>query len=345
MSAEVDIRPFDTSDARSATQVSAIRQLVIQPSGPWFSEVERRHFEGALSGEFSGVARDRFWVAWHGTEPVAHVYFSTAAGAPAVGLLGFVITAPQYRNRGIGSLLLREAMADFAAMGGQCMQLATANPAARRIYEACGFRDYTGHIMRWLAHPDAWADFDRAYFANGGPAKVCPAHWGDSGRVVMLYVAPHPWFVRDYPERLYNHPAIEQTRCASILPALMTGTGADHPGRGVPGGFWVLENTDLCIVGAATLRSLDQTAQARSPVLDFLIAPAYLGDTTHLLGTAIDAAQSRGARVVRSYVAACDGAKADALVAAGFRREATLAGQLAAGAARLDLQIYVLDLL
>lgn len=350
MSAEIEIRPFDPADPGTAAQAHAIRELVVQPASPWFSEVERRHFQGALSGEFAAVACDRFWVAWHGTEPISHVYFSTAAGAPEVGLLGFVITAPPYRGRGIGALLMRAAIVDFVEMGGQCMQLATGNPAAHRLYEACGFRDYaaqTGrasHVMRWLARPDASNDFDRSYFDNAGPATARPANWGDSGGVVMLYTSPHPWFVRDYPERLYNHPAIEQTRCASILPALMVGTGAGDPGRSVPGGFWVLENPARHIVGAATLRSLDATAQAQSPVLDFLIAPAYLGEAGVFLSTATDAARSQGARLVRACVAGCDGEKADLLVAAGFRREGALAGQFTAGADHFDLHIYALEL-
>lgn len=344
MNAEIDIRRFDPSEASSAADVSAIRELVVQPAHPWFSAVELRHFEGALSGEFAGVACDRFWIAWRGREPVAHVCFSTAVGAPEAGLLAFVITAPAYRGRGLGTRLLRATMADFGALGGRCMQLATANPAARRVYESCGFRDYAGHIMRWLACPDAWANFDRDYFAHGGPTRVRAAHWGDSARIVMLYTAPHPWFVRDYPERLYNHPAFEQTRCASILPALMAATGADAPGGRLPRGFWVLENPAGRIVGSATLRTLDVTAQAHAPVLDFLVAPAYFGEAGRLVGAAVDAARARGAGLVRTCMAGCDAEKADLLAAAGFRREATLPGQFAAGPDCFDLHVYTLDL-
>lgn len=83
----------------------------------------------------------------------------------------------------------------------------------------------------------------------------------------------------------------------------------------------------------------------QSPVLDFLMAPEYRGDAGLLLGTAVDTARSRGARLVRACMAGCDRGKAAVVLEAGFRREATLAGQLAAGADCFDLHIYVLNLL
>lgn len=335
------IEPFDPGAAASSAERAAIHDLIVQPAAPWFSEVERRHLEGALSGEFGSVACDRFWIARIGAEPVANVYFSSAPGAPEIGLLAFAITAPAYRGRGIAGSLLREALVDFVAMGGACMHLATDNPAAHRVYESCGFRDYQGHIMRFLAPTGGWEGFDQLYFENAGPAQVRRAHWGDLARVTMLYVAPHSWFVRDYAERLYNHPAITQTRCASILPALMIST-TERPARAnhAIGGLWVLENPARRLVGAATVTPPDLSAQAHAPAIDFLVAPAYLGQAPDLLAAALDACRSGGAERVRSWVAACDHEKIDILRQVGFRHEATLADQLKAGRDRFDLHIY-----
>ncbi len=336
------IEPFDPVAAASRVQRAAIHDLIIQPAAPWFSEVERRHLDGALSGEFGAVACDRFWIARIGAEPVANVYFGTAVSAPEIGLLAFAITAPAYRGRGIGRLLLREALADFEAMGGACMHLATGNPTAHRLYESCGFRDYQGHIMRFLTAAAVQEGFDRAYFEDCGVGQVRRGHWGDSARVAMLYVAPHQWFVRDYLERLYNHPAIVQTRCASILPALMINTTERpaHAGLAI-GGLWVLENPARRLVGAATVTPPDFTAQAHAPIVDFLVAPAYMGQATDLLAAALVACRSGDAERVRCCVAACDREKIAVLLQLGFRHEATLAGQLKAGYDRFDLHIYV----
>jgi ribosomal protein S18 acetylase RimI-like enzyme len=339
------IESFVPAAAASPAKRGAIHDLIVQRAAPWFSEVERRHLEGALSGEFGGVACDRFWIARIGAEPVANVYFSSAAGAPEIGLLGFAITAPAYRGRGIAGSLLRQALTDFVAGGGACMHLATDNPAAHRIYKSCGFRDYQGHVMRFLAPADDWEGFDQLYFENVGPAQVRRAHWGDLARITMLYVAPHRWFVRDYAERLYNHPAITQTRCASILPALMIST-TERPARAklAAGGLWVLENSARRLVGAATVRPPDLSAQAHAPLVDFLVAPAYLSQAPELLAAALDACRSGGAETVRGCVAACDHEKIDILRQVGFRHEATLAGQLKAGRDRFDLHVYVYPL-
>jgi GNAT superfamily N-acetyltransferase len=158
----------------------------------------------------------------------------------------------------------------------------------------------------------------------------------------MLYVSPHRWLVRDYSEELYNHPAIPQTRCASILPALMAATGEDAAaGRG---GFWVLENNARRIVGAATLRPSETILQGSAPLVDFLVAQDYHGQAPDLLKMAIETARSQGARLVRALVAQCDVEKADLLRAAGFRSDASVTGQLTAGVERFDLRHYVLEL-
>lgn len=335
------IEPFDPGPAASAAERAALRDLIVQPSEPWFSEVERRHLEGALSGEFEGVACDRFWIARIGAEPAASVYFSSAAGAPEIGLLGFAITAPAYRGRGIAGSLLRAALADFVARGGACMLLATDNPSAHRIYERCGFRDYQGHVMRFLTPAGGWEGFDQRYFANAGPAQIRRAHWGDLARITLLYVAPHRWLVRDYAERLYNHPAMPQNRCASILPALMINTTERPAQAGLDtGGLWVLENPARRLVGAATVTPPDLSAQAHAPIIDFLVAPAYLGQAPELLAAALAAGRSGGAECVRGCVAACDHDKIEILRQVGFHHEATLAGQLKAGCDRFDLRIY-----
>jgi ribosomal protein S18 acetylase RimI-like enzyme len=346
MSVAMLIEPFDPVAAASPIERAAIHDLIVQPAAPWFSEVERRHLEGALSGEFGAVACDRFWIARIGAEPVANVYFGTAAGAPEIGLLGFAITAPAYRGRGIGRLLLREALADFEATGGACMHLATENPTAHRLYESCGFRDYQGHIMRFLTEVAGREDFDHTYFEDCGMGQVRRGHWGDSARVAMLYVSPHHWFVRDYPERLYNHPAIVPTRCTSILPAMMVNTTERpaHAGLTV-GGLWVLENPARRLVGAVTVTPPDLTAQAHAPIVDFLVAPAYMGQATDLLAAALVACRLGGAERVRCCAAACDHEKIAILLQLGFRHEATLVDQLKAGHDRFDLHVYIRTLI
>jgi RimJ/RimL family protein N-acetyltransferase len=148
--------------------------------------------------------------------------------------------------------------------------------------------------------------------------------------------------VRDYVERLYNHPALPQTRCASILPALMINTTERPADAGCAmGGLWVLENPVRRLVGAATLTPPDLGAQAHAPIIDFLVAPAYHEQAPELLTAALAAGHAGGAECVRCCVAGCDRGKIDILERVGFRREATLAGQFKAGHDHFDLHVYV----
>ena len=315
-------------------KIKAIRDLILQPRKPWISEVERAYVEGALEGCFKGVARDSIFVGWVSDEPVGNVHYSTAASTPEIGALGFVITAPAHCGKGISSILTQMATRNFVAAGGVCMHLGTGNPVAHRIYQRCGFKDYSGHVMRYLAPDETWEDFDDTYFSDLGPAEVRPGHWGDQARVAMLYLAPHPWFVRDYPERLFCHPAVVQTRCGSILPSMMVNATQRN------GGLWILENPAHRVVGAATLTRLDETAQSHAPILDFLIAPAYFHQAHDLLTPALS--EHRGAEIkqLRVFLASCDNEKAEILQRLGFYREATLAAQFRAGDDHHDLQIY-----
>jgi len=336
-------------------KIKAIRDLILQPRSPWISEVERTYLEGALEGRFKSVARDRFFVGWIGDEPVGNVHYGTAAGAPEIGLLAYVITAPSHRGKGISSILTKRAIDHFLAAGGVCIHLGTGNPGARRVYQRCGFRDYNGHVMRYLALAQGWEDLNTTYpwslgpspgslspriketrgLADVGAAKVRRGHWGDLARVAMLYVAPHRWFVKDYPERIYGHPAIVQTRCASILTSMMVNVTQRN------GGLWVLENPAQRVVGAATLTRLDGTAQSHVPILDFLVASAYSRQASDLLAAAIEALRDAGTERLRVYLASCDSEKAEIVRMVGFQHEATLAGQFRAGDDRYDLEIYV----
>ena len=66
------------------------------------------------------------------------------------GGLNSFITAlyvtPEFRDRGVGSSLLREAMRDVLGRGALGMETSTANPDARRLYEKHHFKQFMG---RW----------------------------------------------------------------------------------------------------------------------------------------------------------------------------------------------------
>jgi GNAT superfamily N-acetyltransferase len=324
--------------AMPAERQAALWEMVVRPREAWFSRGEQEYFTRGLSGRLTAFSADRFYSAWIGGRPAAHAALCAAAGRPQVGLVGYVITEPALRGRGLCRLLMERLMADFRAAGGQCALLGTGNPSAHAIYAACGFRDYQGHVMRYLTPPADPAAYDAAYFAYDAPATVRSGQWGDAARIAWLYARPGDWFMKDYVEGLYDHPVLPHVRCGSILPAMMLNVEERA------GGLWVLETAAGRIVGAARLSLRDTVAQTRAPMLDFLIAPAYRRQSADLVRVAIAAAQEAGAEVVRACLASCDVDKAEIVQSLAFRLEATLASQFAAGVERFDLNTYVLEL-
>jgi GNAT superfamily N-acetyltransferase len=64
------------------------------------------------------------------------------------GALNSFITAfyvrPEFRNRGVGSSLLKETIRDALDRGAVGIEASTANPDARRLYEKHHFRQFMG---------------------------------------------------------------------------------------------------------------------------------------------------------------------------------------------------------
>jgi len=328
------VESFVAGSGLSPTKAAALRDLIVQPAQPWFSHGERVYLEGALTGRFAAVTGDVFCTAWLDDEPVGNVTLCTARSAPQTGLISFVFTRPDQRGRGIAGLLMREAMARLRAGGGLCAHLGTDNPAARRVYTACGFHDYNGHIMRWLDPSGSDADFDSAYFADRGPAVVRPAHWGDMARAGYLYAAPHPWFQKDFCEKLYCGPDIVQTRIGSILPAMMLNAEA------AGGTLLVMENAVGGIVGAATV-SACAALLPETLLLDFLVAPAYAPQACMLLETAVAGPRGATSGRVAVVVASCDTEKAAIVRAAGFQLSTSAMPTLRQGKHSCDVDLYV----
>lgn len=77
---------------------------------------------------------------------------STALGA-RVAVLEDVITAPDWRNQGVGGQLLRAALAEAVGQGCRRVTLVTDehNVDAQRFYLRHGFELSTMRTMRWFA--------------------------------------------------------------------------------------------------------------------------------------------------------------------------------------------------
>ncbi len=121
-----------------------------------------RHIDDVVSGHrATGVFHPGLWTLWSDAQgPVAVLLVAEAApahdrppGTPPGTELVYLGVAPRGRGRGLGSELLRYALASAAPFGG-AMSLAVDrdNPAARRMYRRAGFL-VTASRIAWIGAP------------------------------------------------------------------------------------------------------------------------------------------------------------------------------------------------
>ena len=96
----------------------------------------RRRVRGEVAG-----AEDHFFVAFDGQRARGPRLVHRLAGRPTIGLIGHVLTHPDYRRRGIARQLMERAMNEFRHRGGTLMQLFTSTPFSLPFYEQLGFEN------------------------------------------------------------------------------------------------------------------------------------------------------------------------------------------------------------
>jgi GNAT superfamily N-acetyltransferase len=113
-------------------QVAArVDRLLGHKGEPWVPDIRAR---------LRGDGLDLFALAFRCDEPVANVWIGASSECPDLGVLGHVFTMPEHRRRGLAGRLLEASVRRFDELGGRRLQLHTGNSAARRLYEAAGFR-------------------------------------------------------------------------------------------------------------------------------------------------------------------------------------------------------------
>jgi ribosomal protein S18 acetylase RimI-like enzyme len=306
-------------------------RIVEPPLGDLADRVEywwRDIREPLLAGELADTSLDRFVLGELRGEVVGSLTYATPRDTRDVAVLEMVWTRPDRRRQGVAGALLDQALADFRAGGGMAMHLCTTNPHAFALYTQAGFRPLIGDGMRYLA--PSHEDFDRAYFADAGPARVRPAVWGDLARVAMLYNQPQPdWLVKDYSRRVFRDMRYEGQYRQVWLPT--------RAGRG---SALVLENPRRRVVGLASLTEVDSYYEQHVRTLECWACAAYLPQLPQLVCALLDEAEAGAVERVEAAVAAIDVERQQVLRACGLRQATRLRGRLRVGERRVDLLIY-----
>ena len=152
----------DTVDVRTATPTD-LSAMVATFGQEWF-------FRDRLVRQELG--HGELFVAWVGATAVGNVYLwrEKAHERPVRERLGWTPTVnhlevdPPWRNRGIGSALVRAVESHAASLGYWRIGLGVSvdNPAARRLYERLGYSDWGhGHVESVWYEPGADGESQR----------------------------------------------------------------------------------------------------------------------------------------------------------------------------------------
>jgi ribosomal protein S18 acetylase RimI-like enzyme len=131
----------DASDAATLARIQAIS----------FGDLEETHRD-LVAGWLAEGDAQRFYLARRGGETVGslRVSFQTDGSAAYINTFGVL---PEYRGRGYGRQMLRDAVATLRAEGWRHIRIevATTNPVALSLYRSSGFREIAAYRYYELA--------------------------------------------------------------------------------------------------------------------------------------------------------------------------------------------------
>ncbi len=329
--AEVEVMDYEARVA--CPDLLKVRDLIRQPQQPWFSDGENTLLNRSVSGdEFPGIGRVYLIVARLDGEPVGTAWYQTGDERGEVGACAFVFTHPSYRGLGIANAVMSRLVSHFGERGGRAVYLGTSEPRAREVYKRVGFRVYNGVVMRQTGEKTDDRSFDEEFFSNVGDARMRDGTWGDLARLTALYSYPHPWFIKDYGEKLYSHPTLPQKRALSVPISLFL-RAEEGSNR-----LFVMENPKGRLVGAMSVYRSGAASGGLS--LDFLVVPSYLDQTQVLLEEGCRVARGLGGGPIEAFVSDLDLGKKEPLSNLGFQPAERLEPEVLPTGATVGMQVF-----
>jgi len=239
-----------------------------------------------------------------------------------VGILGHVYTPPQHRRKGACTCLMRHQMDDFRSRGGGLLLLGTDYDSPPfHIYRSFGFEPIVGEsgYMRYATEKD----FEQRYYTPGD-ISVRPVCWEDWPSSNCLTCQPGDDVLRSVAFDGLGQFSFEEG-------FLHLKQGLEESGRNQA---WSALSETGALAGLVMLTP-DRRFRGGAVLLDLIVHENFWGQAGKLL----EAVEWPGTKVQCYTDLGCP-AKVEALVAAGFTREALLPGQLGRQGRLLDVAIY-----
>jgi GNAT superfamily N-acetyltransferase len=301
--------------------------VVTAPDGEWAPRLEpflahkqpewRYHIQQSLQQPLDQL-ETRFYVGTLG-EPTGPIITNVmVASARGVGLLGYVFTAPEHRQKGAYAALMAHQMDHSRRLGHHTLTLTTAfESPAYWIYHRFGFRsiDRTSGRMKWEAAPDA-----EARWFQPGKTAVYPMVWDDWSALNLAALRVPPLGEppeerpRSWAFRLMTYGTAEGTFAQVFAP---WGRRPRYAARYAA----TLRTEHGAVVGWVVLKA-DELTLETGTLLDLYVHPAFVDDAPKLLEGVPWPDTGR----VSAYTSRPDGYRAATLKGAGFRPRGTLVG-------------------
>jgi GNAT superfamily N-acetyltransferase len=270
-----------------------------------------REFRSVLRGEEREAHRDVIYLQREGDRVAGTAHLTVSVALPSLGGLGEVAVRDVFRGRGIASSLCGQARDEFAAGGGRALFLATANPAARRVYERLGWQAVTNsNVMVWLAEGGSPEASLAGFFEGEGRCRVAEGTAADRIAMIPLILAPQKGYSLDANANLFSRSQVLQPSCMGLYPRYARLRAGGQ-------GTWFSAYEDRGrLVGLSTVR-LDEEQRAH---VDGFAHPTFMGCWEALLRAAIDWGVGRRAATCLAKVADADEEKRTHFERLGFRR-------------------------
>lgn len=282
-----------------------------------------------LKGHFVKWCIDRYFIGEVNGIKIAIMSYTLPSQKGEIATFGFVYTKPEYRGRGISSIMMNYVMESFNMERNLLtVYLAAGNLIAKRIYSKHGFCNYNGIVMRYLL-PHV-KNFDKFYFSKVLKTRIRKVTWGDQPCFEALYNLPVNCFIRDYPSRTFEGIGFESQFLGMIENNKNKVTTL------------VLENEYKRVIGVSSLKPCNSVYENHLRVLDFFIHPNYLDKGEKLIHQSIKVAtkQQRNIKKILACIASCDLQKINLVKRLGFKKIARLQGLFVRNSEEIDLIIY-----
>jgi len=196
--------------------IEPVERFVIRPQDPWFSAAEQDVVRRSLRQQLGGLF-DSWTVIRRGGLPVATIWFCLSDDSHRTGILGYALTDPAHRGKGLARRACQTAVDTARRWGSKLMFLGTGNPVAARVYQRVGFAPWYGATM---CLPERGYQSCPVHY--GDARTVRRVRWSDFGALVRFIIDPQPQTVIDHFERLTRQDGfLAQHRTASTAAALL----------------------------------------------------------------------------------------------------------------------------